>query len=158
MLRLSRAFSPHPRFLDEPVVFTRPFQQKLPSAAERGRNAMLPHGLEPWTSQLLAERSNQLGNESRWVVRPRGPLEIALLVHASDRPGPELPVIRVPRDRAPLARHAERRASRPPRARWLRRAPRRAVRRPPLAGAHKVPHGFDLRSLDAGARVPIVTG
>ena len=26
---------------------------------------MLPHGLEPWTSRLLAERSNQLSYESK---------------------------------------------------------------------------------------------
>ena len=26
---------------------------------------MLPHGLEPWTSRLLAERSSQLSYESR---------------------------------------------------------------------------------------------
>ena len=25
---------------------------------------LLPHGLEPWTSRLLAERSNQLSYES----------------------------------------------------------------------------------------------
>ena len=29
------------------------------------RVQMLPHGLEPWTSRLLAERSNQLSYESR---------------------------------------------------------------------------------------------
>ena len=30
---------------------------------------MLPHGLEPWTSRLLAERSNQLSYESKWDIR-----------------------------------------------------------------------------------------
>ena len=29
---------------------------------------MLPHGLEPWTSRLLAERSNQLSYESKGGV------------------------------------------------------------------------------------------
>ena len=28
-------------------------------------HTMLPHGLEPWTSRLLAERSNQLSYESK---------------------------------------------------------------------------------------------
>ena len=31
---------------------------------------MLPHGLEPWTSRLLAERSSQLSYESCWC-KPR---------------------------------------------------------------------------------------
>ena len=32
----------------------------------RLRKTMLPHGLEPWTSRLLAERSSQLSYESSW--------------------------------------------------------------------------------------------
>ena len=31
---------------------------------------MLPHGLEPWTSRLLAERSNQLSYESKRAQSP----------------------------------------------------------------------------------------
>ena len=32
---------------------------------------MLPHGLEPWTSRLLAERSSQLSYESCWCTSRR---------------------------------------------------------------------------------------
>ena len=36
--------------------------------ASRDGTAMLPHGLEPWTSRLLAEHSNQLSYESYWAA------------------------------------------------------------------------------------------
>ena len=37
--------------------------------ASAGTPIMLPHGLEPWTTRLLAERSNQLSYESCWWRR-----------------------------------------------------------------------------------------
>jgi hypothetical protein len=42
---------------------------------------MLPHGLEPWTSRLLAERSNQLSYESRCAAVAVADSHAALLPH-----------------------------------------------------------------------------
>ena len=45
---------------------------------------MLPHGLEPWTSRLLAERSNQLSYESRWLKQREHPWPLRDLVKHAD--------------------------------------------------------------------------
>jgi len=45
---------------------------------------MLPHGLKPWTSRLLAERSNQLSYESRWLKQREHSWPLRDLVRHAD--------------------------------------------------------------------------
>ena len=55
---------PDPSFyVFAPCLVHRLVRRGICSACEE---EMLPHGLEPWTSRLLAKRSNQLSYESRW--------------------------------------------------------------------------------------------
>ena len=53
----------------DPLPVLRASEHSKPHAGERRLGIMaienlLPHGLEPWTSRLLAERSSQLSYES----------------------------------------------------------------------------------------------